>query len=145
MSHNISLPTHRYVYVVPSFVLRDPLRTALMAFPEGGRLFFIDTFGALLTLPVQWAAGTVAAYNAAVFGAFVAAGVAAWAFARHVVARTGHNKIDADARGRLRPGSSRASVTTANARWANAAERRDRSLDALTAECSAMLHLEAKS
>ena len=30
MSHNISLPTHRYVYVVPSFVLRDPLRTALI-------------------------------------------------------------------------------------------------------------------
>jgi hypothetical protein len=62
-----------------------PLRTSLMAFPQGGRLFFIDTFGALLTLPVQWGAGTVAAYNAAVFGAFVAAGLAAWAFARHVV------------------------------------------------------------
>jgi hypothetical protein len=30
MSHNISLPRHRYVYVVPSFVLRDPLRTALV-------------------------------------------------------------------------------------------------------------------
>ena len=23
MSHNISLPRHRYVYVIPSFVLRD--------------------------------------------------------------------------------------------------------------------------
>lgn len=30
MSHNVSLPRHRYVYVVPSFVLRDPLRTALV-------------------------------------------------------------------------------------------------------------------
>jgi hypothetical protein len=30
MSHNISLPRHRYVYVIPSFVLRDPLRTALV-------------------------------------------------------------------------------------------------------------------
>jgi len=30
MSHNISLPRHRYVYVVPSFVLRDGLRTALV-------------------------------------------------------------------------------------------------------------------
>ena len=30
MSHNISLPRHRYVWVVPSFVLRDPMRTALV-------------------------------------------------------------------------------------------------------------------
>ena len=30
MSHNISLPRHRYVWVVPSFVLRDPLRQALV-------------------------------------------------------------------------------------------------------------------
>jgi hypothetical protein len=30
MAHNISLPHHRYVFVVPSFVLRDPLRTALV-------------------------------------------------------------------------------------------------------------------
>ena len=30
MSHNISLPRHRYVYVVPSFVLHDALRMALV-------------------------------------------------------------------------------------------------------------------
>lgn len=30
MSHNIDLPRHRYVYVVPSFVLRDPLRQSLV-------------------------------------------------------------------------------------------------------------------
>ena len=30
MSHNISLPRHRYVYVVPTFVLHDALRTALV-------------------------------------------------------------------------------------------------------------------
>ena len=36
-----------------------------------------------------------------------------------------------DARGALPPGSSRARVTTANARWASAAEHRDRVRDAL--------------
>lgn len=45
------------------------------------------------------------------------------------------------ARGRLPPGSSRARTSTANANWANAAERRDRTLDALTAECTAVLGL----
>lgn len=30
MAHNITLPRHRYVYVVPSFVLRDPLASALI-------------------------------------------------------------------------------------------------------------------
>jgi hypothetical protein len=30
MAHNISLPRHRYVWVVPSFVLRDPMRQALI-------------------------------------------------------------------------------------------------------------------
>lgn len=49
------------------------------------------------------------------------------------------------ARGRLPPGSSRARVTTANANWASAAERRDRAIEALAAECCAVLHLEAKS
>lgn len=34
----------------------------------------------------------------------------------------------AEARGRLPPGTSRARVTTANARWARAAEERDRLL-----------------
>ena len=30
MGHNVSLPTHRYVWVVPSFVLRDPAPAALI-------------------------------------------------------------------------------------------------------------------
>ena len=33
---------------------RAPLATNLMHFPDVSRLFFIDTFGAILTLPVQW-------------------------------------------------------------------------------------------
>ena len=47
----------------------------------------------------------------------------------------------AEARGRLPPGSSRARVTTANANWANAAERRDRTIESLVAECAAVLGL----
>ena len=39
-----------------------------------------------------------------------------------------------DARAALPPGSSRARVTTANARWARAAEHRDRVLQALALE-----------
>jgi len=30
VAHNLTLPRHRYVWVVPSFVLRDPLRQALL-------------------------------------------------------------------------------------------------------------------
>lgn len=65
---------------------RLPLRTDLMHFPGTSRLFFIDTFGALLTLPVQWLAGPVAAYNATIFACFWGAGLAAWALARHLLA-----------------------------------------------------------
>ena len=42
-----------------------------------------------------------------------------------------------DARAALPPGSSRARVTTANARWARAAEHRDRALQSLALEISA--------
>lgn len=65
---------------------RAPLSTDLMRFPGQSRLFFIDTFGALLTLPVQWLAGPVAAYNATIFLCFWGAGLAAWALARHLLA-----------------------------------------------------------
>lgn len=62
-----------------------PLQTDLMHFPEVSRLFFIDTFGALITLPVQWALGPVAAVNAIMFLCFWAAGYAAWLLGRHVL------------------------------------------------------------
>ena len=61
-----------------------PLQTELLRWPEGGSLWFIDTFDALLTLPVQATLGTVAAYNAAVFLNFVLAGVGAYALALSV-------------------------------------------------------------
>ena len=59
-----------------------PLRTDLQHFPGSSLLFFIDTFGALVSLPLQWLAGPVLALNAVVLGCFWAAGLAAWALAR---------------------------------------------------------------
>ncbi len=62
-----------------------PLETNLMHFPDVSRLFFIDTFGALITLPVQWVLGPVAAVNAIMFSCFWAAGFAAWLLGRQVL------------------------------------------------------------
>lgn len=65
---------------------RAPLATNLMHFPDVSRLFFIDTFGAILTLPVQWLLGPVAAINAIMFLCFWSAGFSAWLLGRHVLA-----------------------------------------------------------
>ncbi|MES2638735.1 MAG: hypothetical protein V4850_04615 [Myxococcota bacterium] len=75
---------------------RLPLRTDLQHFPQSSRLFFIDSFGAVLTLPLQWLAGPVAAMNVVVMGSFWAAGMAAWALARHVRAELFGAGPDAD-------------------------------------------------
>ena len=45
---------------------RVPLRTDLQHFPMSSRLFFIDTFGALISLPLQWIGGAPLAMNAVV-------------------------------------------------------------------------------
>ncbi len=63
---------------------RLPFRTDLMHFPDTSRLFFIDTFGAVISLPIQWFFGPVVAMNSVFFGCFWGAGLAAWALARHV-------------------------------------------------------------
>jgi len=63
---------------------RVPLLTDLLRFPGSSKLFFIDTFGALWTLPAQWAAGPVVAYNLSCFVGFWLAGFGAWAWAREV-------------------------------------------------------------
>jgi hypothetical protein len=44
-----------------------PLHTTLLNWPSGGTLWFIDSFNALLTLPIQAAFGVVAAYNAGIW------------------------------------------------------------------------------
>ena len=51
-----------YWYVYDALVHgRLPLETDLLRWPVGGSLWFIDTVGAVLTLPIQWAWGPVAA------------------------------------------------------------------------------------
>ncbi len=57
---------------------------------------------------------------------------------RDLVASQKASAAAADARSRLPPGSSRARVTTANARWARAAEHRDRCAKAVHDEIAAM-------
>lgn len=64
---------------------RLPLRTDLISWPFSRKLFFIDTFGAVVTLPFQLLGGVVLAYNATVLLATWTAGLAAWLLARHVV------------------------------------------------------------
>jgi hypothetical protein len=63
---------------------RWPDWTGLQAYPRGGALFFIDTFNALLTLPLTAQFGPVAAYNAAVVAGLWMSAMGAWGLARHV-------------------------------------------------------------
>ncbi|MFZ5481680.1 MAG: hypothetical protein ACOZNI_33260 [Myxococcota bacterium] len=61
-----------------------PLRAAALQWPDGGSLWFIDTFGAVLTLPVQWAFGPVAAYNTSIAANLWLCGFGAWLLALRV-------------------------------------------------------------
>ncbi len=61
-----------------------PTHTTLLAWPDGGSLWFIDAFGVLLTLPINLTFGPVAAYNCALLFNFWWAGVAAGALAERV-------------------------------------------------------------
>ena len=63
---------------------RLPVSSPLLAWPRGGSLWFIDTFNAVLTLPVQALFGPVAAYNASVAGNLALCGVGAYALALRV-------------------------------------------------------------
>lgn len=63
---------------------RIPLTTELLSWPNGGTLWFIDTFNAVLTLPVTLLAGPVAAYNAAIWLNLVLCGLGAYALALRV-------------------------------------------------------------
>ncbi|MSQ03705.1 MAG: hypothetical protein EXR71_17765 [Myxococcales bacterium] len=54
-----------------------PDHTDLLSWPAGGSLWFIDTFGALLTLPINALWGPVAAYNTGYWFNFFLAGVGA--------------------------------------------------------------------
>ena len=62
-----------------------PIHTDALGWPRGGSLWFIDIFNAVLTLPVQWVAGPVAAYNASYLLNFWLCGFGAWLLARGVL------------------------------------------------------------
>ncbi len=64
---------------------RWPGWTDLIAWPSGGALYFIDTFNALLTLPLQAVAGPVVTHNAIMAGSLWFSAFAAWLLARHLV------------------------------------------------------------
>jgi len=61
-----------------------PTHTALLNYPDGGSLFFIDTFNAVLTAPVQKIFGLPVAYNFAVFFGVAWTAFGAWCLAFHV-------------------------------------------------------------
>ena len=63
---------------------RLPLHTDLLNWPEGGTLWFIDMFGALLVLPVTLISGPVAAYNAGLLIQWALCGVGMYALAWRV-------------------------------------------------------------
>ena len=63
---------------------RSPLTTELLGYPSGGALYFIVLFGALRTLPIQWAFGPVVAYNVACWSNLWLAGLGAHLLAARV-------------------------------------------------------------
>jgi hypothetical protein len=63
---------------------RLPTWTGLLAWPDGGSLWFIDVAQAALSLPVQWLFGPAAAMNSVVIFDLWLSGFAAWLLARRV-------------------------------------------------------------
>ncbi len=66
-----------------------PIRADELVWPVGGRLWFIDTFNAVLTLPAQLAWGPVAAYNLSCFANLALCGLGAHLLARAVTGSDG--------------------------------------------------------
>ena len=64
---------------------RWPGWTNLIAWPTGGALYFIDTFNALASMPVQALFGPVVTHNVVVAGSLWFSAFCAWLLARHVV------------------------------------------------------------
>ena len=62
----------------------SPLDVRSLGWPQGGQLWFIDSFSAVLTLPLQWALGPVLALNLWTLFLWIFAGVATWALARRM-------------------------------------------------------------
>ncbi len=79
-----------YWFVADSLAqARLPFETPLVGGPEGGVLYFIDTPGALVMLPVTWLFGPAVAYNLALIGRIALAGLAAQMLAEELVGEQG--------------------------------------------------------
>ena len=61
-----------------------PVHTGLLNYPDGGSLFFIDTFNALWTAPISIAFGLAVAYNFSIFFSIAWTAFGAWCLAFHV-------------------------------------------------------------
>lgn len=63
---------------------RFPAHTDLLAWPDGGTLYFIDTVQAVLSWPVQLVFGAAAAYNLVILAGFAVSAFGAWLLAWRV-------------------------------------------------------------
>ena len=58
-----------------------PSWTQLLAYPDGGTLYFIDTVQALMSAPIQWLVGPAMAFNLIIMFGFALAAWGAWLLA----------------------------------------------------------------
>ena len=63
---------------------RFPAHTDLLAWPDGGTLYFIDTVQAVVSWPIQAVLGAAAAYNLVIFAGYAVSAFGAWLLARRV-------------------------------------------------------------
>lgn len=73
-----------YFYVAHQLGEGSLLQTTLAGGPDGGLLWFIDTPGALATLPLTWLFGPAVAYNTVLVVRVALAGIAAWCLAKEL-------------------------------------------------------------
>jgi len=62
-----------------------PFQTALLNYPTGGTLYFIDGFNALISVPLQAVIGLPAAYNFVILGCVAWSVFGGWMLAHHVL------------------------------------------------------------
>ena len=83
-----------YWYVFQHFLAGNlPLQTELIGSPGGGSLYFIDTPGAIISLPIQWVFGTAFAYNVTLLMRVALAGYGAQWLAKELTGEGHHTWI----------------------------------------------------
>ena len=64
-----------------------PMVVTRLRWPDGGQLWFIDSFNALLAVPITWVIGPIASYNLMIWANFTLCGVGACALAFRLSSR----------------------------------------------------------